>query len=91
MTPEEFAASTKAALKKAEKPAIMSLEGILSLGTTAAGIFAAVGLSNPIAQIAGLVVAGGASIYLAKTRGKLKEMLIALAGDWLEKKVTINS
>lgn len=87
MSEEEFAARAEAGLKKAEKPALFSLEGILALGTSAAGIIGALGLfTDPVSKGIGLLVAASAAIYLGHKRGKLKELLIGLAGDYIKNK-----
>jgi hypothetical protein len=78
---DEAIESQKKVLEKAKKPAIFSLEGIVSLGTAAAGIFASIGLPGTAAKVTGLVVAGGVAIFLAHKRGSLKEMLIQLAAE----------
>lgn len=86
MSEKEFAERADKALKKAEKPALLSLEGIMSLGTAIAGIVVSVvPWGDTTSKAIGLVIAASASIYLAHTRGKLKELLIQLAGDYAKK------
>jgi len=86
MNEKEYAERAGKALKKVEKPAIFSLEGIMSLGTAIAGIVVSVvPWGDTTSKAIGLVVAAGASIYLAHTRGKLKELLIQLAGEYFKK------